>query len=278
MPRSTHILHSGALLNSLSVLLLFPGSGKEEATILKAAFRRFWAIVCCLVEAALGPGNRCCWVAIGRASALASIFLLLATLPTEWLDSGSSLCLFKNLFEIKCLGCGMTRALSMILKGNLAAALSYNELVLIVFPLLFLVLLSDVVSILRSLKREKRFPAAKDIHLMRTLAISQDEVRRSFSIAWLVVSLAILLVLTAPFVLSADEIANLMPVCERKARYKQECPLCGMTTSFILISQGNFKAALETNKGSLLLYGGFVANELFALLFIGRRLKEKKRR
>lgn len=275
MSRSTHI-DSSAPLNSLPVLSPFQDLDKERATIPKAAFRWLWATVCRPSEAVSDPGKRRCWVAIGRASALASVFLLLATLPTEWLNSGPSLCLFRNLFEIECLGCGMTRALSATLQGDLAAALSYNKLVLIVFPFLCLVLLSDVTSILHSLKREKESPAAKNVHLVRALAISWDELRRSFSIAWLVVSLGILLVLTAPFVLSADAIANLIPVCEWKARYNQECPLCGMTTSFILISQGSFKAALGANKAGLLVYGGFVVNELFALLFfISRRLRER---
>lgn len=276
MPRSTRI-HSGAPLNSLPVLSPFQESDKEDATIPRTVLRWLWAIVCRPVEAVSDAGKRRCWVPIGRASALASGFLLLAVFPTEWLDSGPSLCLFRNLFEIKCLGCGMTRALSATLHGDLAAALSYNRLVLIVFPFLCFVFLRDGVSILHSLKREKNLPAATNLHLLRTLAMSGDQVKMSFFIAWLAVSLAILLVLMAPFVLSADEIASLIPTCEWRARYNQECPLCGMTTSFILISQGSFKAALVANKASLLLYGSFVINELFAFLFISSRLGRRWR-
>jgi hypothetical protein len=49
----------------------------------------------------------------------------------------------------------MTRAFSCILHGDLIAAVSYNRLVLIVFPLFGLVLIKDIGSLIKeNIKRE----------------------------------------------------------------------------------------------------------------------------
>lgn len=56
--------------------------------------------------------------------------------PTSLLDSGHSICLFRNLFGVECPGCGMIRAISSVFHGNFAQAFQYNKLVVIVLPLL----------------------------------------------------------------------------------------------------------------------------------------------
>lgn len=71
------------------------------------------------------------------------IFLLI---PTSWFESRRSLCLIRNIFGVKCPGCGMTRAISCIFHGNLKKALQYNRLVVIVFPLLCHVWLKVVIT------------------------------------------------------------------------------------------------------------------------------------
>jgi hypothetical protein len=62
--------------------------------------------------------------------------VFLAAAPVQWFEHGPTLCLWKRFFGIECLGCGMTRALSRLLHGDLAAALAHNRLVVVVFPLL----------------------------------------------------------------------------------------------------------------------------------------------
>jgi len=62
--------------------------------------------------------------------------LALITIPTTWLEGRRSVCLIRNLFGIKCPGCGMIRAMSYIFHGDLKGAIHYNKLVVIVFPLL----------------------------------------------------------------------------------------------------------------------------------------------
>ncbi|MEO0248149.1 MAG: DUF2752 domain-containing protein [candidate division WOR-3 bacterium] len=107
----------------------------------------------------------------------------------------------------------------------------------------------------------------------RTTDMSRDEVKLSFLIVWLILSIGMLFVLVAPFALSADTIAALVPTCEWKVKYGRECSLCGMTTSFIQISHGNFKQSLLSNRASIPLYVVFVINELFGLPFLFNRLR-----
>ncbi len=87
---------------------------------------------------------------------LGSAFLLLAVLPTELITRGPSLCLFKHVFGVACLGCGMTRAMSSLLHAEAGAALAYNKLVVVVFPLLCGLLLKDLFSILHLKARSRR--------------------------------------------------------------------------------------------------------------------------
>lgn len=56
--------------------------------------------------------------------------------PTSLLDSGHSICFIENVFGRECPGCGMTRAISSVLHGNLVMAFGHNRLIVIVFPLL----------------------------------------------------------------------------------------------------------------------------------------------
>jgi hypothetical protein len=62
--------------------------------------------------------------------------LMLFLIPTALLDKYPAICIIKNISGIDCLGCGMTRAISSIFHGNLETAIHYNQLVIIVFPLL----------------------------------------------------------------------------------------------------------------------------------------------
>lgn len=87
--------------------------------------------------------------------------------------------------------------------------------------------------------------------------------------AWLVVSAIVLVILLTPFVLPESVIVQLSPVCESKARGEPPCPLCGMTTAFLLISDARLGEAHQANGASVLLYAAFVLNELFAFLFLG---------
>lgn len=100
--------------------------------------------------------------------------------------------------------------------------------------------------------------------------MNRDAVR-SLRLAWMIFSVVILAILLSPFVLGRDRVAGLAPVCERKARYGLDCPFCGMTTSFLNISEARFRDASHANRAGIPLYGVFVSNEIFALLFMRRK-------
>ncbi|MDR2389017.1 MAG: DUF2752 domain-containing protein [Tannerellaceae bacterium] len=56
-------------------------------------------------------------------------------LPPEFLRSGHSLCLIKNLWGRECYGCGITRAIVAAVQLDFEAAYHYNRLVTVVLPL-----------------------------------------------------------------------------------------------------------------------------------------------
>jgi hypothetical protein len=99
--------------------------------------------------------------------------------------------------------------------------------------------------------------------------VTQDA-RRSFRIVWVTLSLMILAVLAAPFTLGRERVARIVPVCEWKAQYGRECAFCGMTTSFLDISQGHLREASHANRAGIPLYLFFVVNEICALAFVRR--------
>jgi len=73
------------------------------------------------------------------AAKLALLFLapvLLMVIPTSTIESGPTLCLFKLIFGVRCPGCGMTRAVSAMMHGDVTAAFAYNRLIVIAFPIL----------------------------------------------------------------------------------------------------------------------------------------------
>ena len=96
------------------------------------------------------------------------------------------------------------------------------------------------------------------------------DVKQALRIVWLVISLIVLATLAAPYALGRERLAHLFPVCEWKAKYGRECPFCGMTTSFLAISEGRLGEAGRANRAGIPLYLAFVSNEVCALVFLRR--------
>lgn len=46
---------------------------------------------------------------------------------------------------------------------------------------------------------------------------------------------------------------GLVPACRWKLRYGQECPSCGLTTSFRELAEGNFVASINSHAGGICL-------------------------
>jgi hypothetical protein len=63
----------------------------------------------------------------------------LLMVPTASVESGPAICLIKRVSGLNCPGCGMTRAFSHAMHGNLRQAIQHNILVLVVFPAMAIV-------------------------------------------------------------------------------------------------------------------------------------------
>jgi hypothetical protein len=98
------------------------------------------------------------------------------------------------------------------------------------------------------------------------------EIGTALILAWLALSVAACGVVLAPFVLPpAALLGALAPECPWKAKHHRECILCGMTTSFVEIPRGDFRAAARHNQGSLPLFLALLANGCVALGFVLRQ-------
>lgn len=77
--------------------------------------------------------------------------IVLAVTPTGMIEAGPRLCLFKNLTGMECPGCGLTRAFSHTMHGDLTRAYACNKMVTVVFPLALLLWLGYFRSQLKEL-------------------------------------------------------------------------------------------------------------------------------
>jgi hypothetical protein len=67
-----------------------------------------------------------------------AIPIVLLILPSDFFDSGQSICLSVLLFKMECYACGMTRACMHLIHFEFVDAYFYNPLAFIVVPLLTL--------------------------------------------------------------------------------------------------------------------------------------------
>ncbi len=65
--------------------------------------------------------------------------LMLSVFPLRFILSGYSICLWKNLFHIECIGCGITKSILLVLHLEFSKAFQYNKLVVIILPIIFFI-------------------------------------------------------------------------------------------------------------------------------------------
>lgn len=104
------------------------------------------------------------------------------------------------------------------------------------------------------------------------------DLRVSLIVSWLIVTALTVPVIAAPFLVPASELFALAPKCEWKAKYGRECVLCGMTTAFVRIAEGDLDGAQRANRGSVLLFAGMAANQVAGIVFGTRMLRSGSRR
>lgn len=94
-----------------------------------------------------------------RVLNLVSILALLASLPTDRLRYLPVRSLFESVFHVRPYSSGIMRALSRLLHGDLAGALEFNKLVVLVFFIMVAIILSEAVTWYRRRHRPSRRPA-----------------------------------------------------------------------------------------------------------------------
>jgi hypothetical protein len=79
---------------------------------------------------------------------------VLLLLPADFFDSGESVCLSVQMFDMQCYGCGMTRAIQHLIHFDFNIAYHHNKLSFIVLFVLLIVWIQEIRRILRLLKQE----------------------------------------------------------------------------------------------------------------------------
>ena len=102
------------------------------------------------------------------------------------------------------------------------------------------------------------------------------DLKKALVISWIVITSIIFVLLISPFLFPEDVLLAISPSCVSKTILGQECLLCGMTKSFINISQGNFYRAYQLNNFGIYLYLIFCLNVLSLSSFSIFKLFMKK--
>ncbi len=68
-------------------------------------------------------------------------------------DNDFSFCLFKNIWGIKCYGCGLSRGISAVLHLKLEEAYKLNRINLISIPIIFIIYIKSLLKLLK-IKKE----------------------------------------------------------------------------------------------------------------------------
>lgn len=74
-------------------------------------------------------------------------------IPPSSVEKGPTLCLSRLLFDFECYACGLTRATSYLMRGELDTAFQFNKLIVIVFPLLVITWLDGFLHAAKTIKK-----------------------------------------------------------------------------------------------------------------------------
>lgn len=95
------------------------------------------------------------YLAIGKITLYVILPIVILILPSTFFDNGKTVCLSVLLFDIKCLGCGMTRAIQHLIHFDFSGAYQFNKLSFIVLPLLIYVFVAEILKQIKSLRKLK---------------------------------------------------------------------------------------------------------------------------
>lgn len=109
---------------------------------------------------------------------------------------------------------------------------------------------------------------------MAQLSIPAPDLRRALLAAWLILSLALGIALTAALAMPAEQVLALAARCEIPGGHSEPCALCGMTRAFVALRQGDVRSARVANAASLLLFPLLGLNEAAAAAVVIFRRKQ----
>lgn len=72
--------------------------------------------------------------------------LLLCFLPLRLILNNKTICIWKNLFDIDCLGCGITRSILLVFHFEFSKAYECNSFVFITFPLISIIWTKNILK------------------------------------------------------------------------------------------------------------------------------------
>jgi hypothetical protein len=74
-------------------------------------------------------------------------------MPSDYFDSGETVCLSVRLFNMECYGCGLTRSIMHLIHFEFSDAYYFNPLGFIVFPIIAILSILRIYFNIRFLKR-----------------------------------------------------------------------------------------------------------------------------
>ena len=100
--------------------------------------------------------------------------------------------------------------------------------------------------------------------------VETSDLRASLHYSWLILGLPMLAAVVLPLVAPAPIVQAITPHCVWKTQFGRECPGCGLTTAFLHIGRGEWRAAVSSNAAGIPLYTAFSVNSLLWLRSLGR--------
>jgi len=78
--------------------------------------------------------------------------IILLILPSDYFNTGRSICISKTVFDVECFGCGMTRAVQHLIHFQFEEAWHFNKLSFIVTPLIIFLWIKHMLKIYKKIK------------------------------------------------------------------------------------------------------------------------------
>ena len=100
--------------------------------------------------------------------------------------------------------------------------------------------------------------------------VETSDLGDSLYYSWLIVSVPLLAAVMLPLIASTSAIQAITPHCVWKTQFGRECPACGLTTAFLHIGRGEWRAATGSNAAGIPLYVAFLFNSFVWLRSVMR--------